>query len=70
MDPGLSTEGSEGQGDASRESGGLMAPGTSSQAVWSCVFMEQRRKASRQSHVFDPRETVESVGKKTQANQG
>lgn len=26
--------------------------------------MEQRGKASQQSHVFDPRETVESVGKK------
>lgn len=60
-DSGVSTKGSEDQGDASRESGGLMAPGTSSLAMRGCVFMEQRGKASQQSHVFDPRENVESV---------
>lgn len=38
-----------------------MAPGTSSLAMRGCVFMEQRGKASQQSHVFDPRENVESV---------
>lgn len=41
-----SPKGSEGQGDASREPGGLMAPGTSSLPVWGYAFMEQRGKAS------------------------